>query len=106
MQGIISLLSFGSSDRGWAVICLSSAAMSKANGEHMLKSLREFNDWKNRSSEARFTPVGGESTRRMTGAAGEMGQYIEEVSLRAEKPVGPNIGLFQMHIKSCKLTCV
>ncbi|TQE14400.1 hypothetical protein C1H46_036582 [Malus baccata] len=57
MQGIISLLSFGSSDRGWAVISLGSAAMSKANGEHMLKSLREFKDWKNRSSEVGFTPA-------------------------------------------------
>ncbi|KAM0987433.1 hypothetical protein ACFX11_011637 [Malus domestica] len=82
MQGIISLLSFGSSDRGWAVICLSSAAMSKAIGEHMLKSLREFNDWKNRSSEAGFTPVRGESTRRMTGAAGEMGIMVNSTLLR------------------------
>ncbi|CAN6548840.1 unnamed protein product [Malus baccata var. baccata] len=57
MQGIISLLSFGSSDRGWAVISLGSAAMSKANGEHMLKSLREFNDWKNRLPEVGFTPA-------------------------------------------------
>lgn len=57
MQGIISMLSFGSSDRGWAVIGIPSANMSKANGEHMLKSLKEFNDWKIRASDVGFTPA-------------------------------------------------
>lgn len=57
MQGIISMLSFGSSDHGWAVIGTSSAEMSKANGEHMLRSLREFNAWKTRHSELGFTPA-------------------------------------------------
>ncbi|KAM1215192.1 hypothetical protein ACFX2I_011623 [Malus domestica] len=57
MQGIISMLSFGSSDRGWAVIALGSADMSKANGEHMLRSLREYNNWKIRPTEIGFTPA-------------------------------------------------
>ncbi|XP_048440667.1 protein SIEVE ELEMENT OCCLUSION A-like [Pyrus x bretschneideri] len=57
MQGIISMLSFGSSDRGWAVISQGSPVMSRANGEHMLKSLGAFKDWKNRSSEVGFIPA-------------------------------------------------
>ncbi|BFG16278.1 hypothetical protein CerSpe_025530 [Prunus speciosa] len=57
MQGIISMLSFGSSDRGWAVIGIPSANMSKANGEHMLKSLKEFDAWKIRASDVGFTPA-------------------------------------------------
>ncbi|XP_050373630.1 protein SIEVE ELEMENT OCCLUSION B-like [Argentina anserina] len=57
MQGIISMLSFGSSDHGWAVIGACSAEMSKANGEHMLRSLREFNAWKTRHIEIGFTPA-------------------------------------------------
>ncbi|PQP95737.1 protein SIEVE ELEMENT OCCLUSION A [Prunus yedoensis var. nudiflora] len=57
MQGIISMLSFGSSDRGWAVIGIPSANMSKANGEHMLKSLKEFEAWKIRASDVGFTPA-------------------------------------------------
>ncbi|KAL6188120.1 hypothetical protein ACLB2K_039514 [Fragaria x ananassa] len=55
MQGIISMLSFGSSDHGWAVIGTCSTEMSKANGELMLKSLREFNVWKTRHIEIGFT---------------------------------------------------
>ncbi|XP_061992457.1 protein SIEVE ELEMENT OCCLUSION B-like [Rosa rugosa] len=57
MQGIISMLTFGSSDHGWALIGTGSAEMSKANGEHMLRSLREFNAWKTRHSELGFTPA-------------------------------------------------
>ncbi|CAB4294865.1 unnamed protein product [Prunus armeniaca] len=57
MQGIISMLSFGSSDRGWAVIGIPSADMAKANGDHMLKSLKEFTDWKIRAADVGFTPA-------------------------------------------------
>ncbi|KAM0987590.1 hypothetical protein EV2_012085 [Malus domestica] len=57
MQGIISMLSFGSSDRGWAVIGAGSSDMSKANGEHMHRSLREFNLWNRRVSEIGFVPA-------------------------------------------------
>ncbi|KAM5568003.1 protein SIEVE ELEMENT OCCLUSION B-like [Rosa sericea] len=57
MQGIISMLTFGSSDHGWALIGTGSEEMSKANGEHMLRSLREFNAWKTRHSELGFTPA-------------------------------------------------
>ncbi|KAM1134756.1 hypothetical protein ACFX19_044549 [Malus domestica] len=57
MEGITSILNFGSSDRGWAVISLGSADMSTANGEHMLRSLRQYNDWKIRSPEVGFTPA-------------------------------------------------
>lgn len=57
MKGIISMLTFGSSDHGWALIGTGSAEMSKANGEHMLRSLREFNAWKTRHSELGFTPA-------------------------------------------------
>ncbi|XP_050372450.1 protein SIEVE ELEMENT OCCLUSION B-like [Argentina anserina] len=55
MQGIVSLLSFGSSDRGWAVIGVPSAEMSKANGDHMLKSMNDFKIWKPRHNEIGFT---------------------------------------------------
>ncbi|CAL8994110.1 unnamed protein product [Prunus brigantina] len=57
MQGIISMLSFGSSDRGWAVIGTGSAGMSKANGEHMFRSLNEFNLWNRRVNEIGFVPA-------------------------------------------------
>ncbi|XP_021818481.1 protein SIEVE ELEMENT OCCLUSION B-like [Prunus avium] len=57
MQGIISMLSFGSSDRGWAVIGTGTAGMSKANGEHMFRSLNEFNLWNRRVNEIGFVPA-------------------------------------------------
>ncbi|KAK9934530.1 hypothetical protein M0R45_021670 [Rubus argutus] len=57
MQGIVSLLSFGSSERGWALIGVPSADMSKANGEHMLRSMKEFQDWKARHNVVGFTPA-------------------------------------------------
>ncbi|KAM5568004.1 protein SIEVE ELEMENT OCCLUSION B [Rosa sericea] len=57
MQGIVSLLSFGSSDRGWALIGLPSSDMSKGNGDHMLKSMNDFKIWKIRHNEMGFTPA-------------------------------------------------
>ncbi|XP_050131106.1 protein SIEVE ELEMENT OCCLUSION B-like isoform X2 [Malus sylvestris] len=54
MQGIISMLSFGSSDRGWAVIGAGSSEMSKANGEHMHRSLSEYSLWNKRAAETGF----------------------------------------------------
>ncbi|PRQ40118.1 putative sieve element occlusion [Rosa chinensis] len=57
LKGIISLLSFGSTERGWAVIGTGSADMSKANGEHMLRSLREYTAWEKRRRELGFTPA-------------------------------------------------
>ncbi|KAL6193244.1 hypothetical protein ACLB2K_034328 [Fragaria x ananassa] len=57
MQGIVSLLSFGSTDRGWALIALPSSEMAKANGEHMSKSLNDFKIWKPKHDEVGFTPA-------------------------------------------------
>ncbi|KAL6186430.1 hypothetical protein ACLB2K_042550 [Fragaria x ananassa] len=57
MQGIVSLLSFGSTDRGWALIGLPSSEMAKANGEHMSKSLNDFKIWKPKHDEVGFTPA-------------------------------------------------
>ncbi|XP_050372121.1 protein SIEVE ELEMENT OCCLUSION B-like [Argentina anserina] len=56
LKGIISLLSFRSSERGWAVIGTGSS-MSKANGEHMLRSLREYAAWEIKRREIGFTPA-------------------------------------------------
>ncbi|KAL6190473.1 hypothetical protein ACLB2K_036870 [Fragaria x ananassa] len=57
LKGIISLLSFGSTERGWAVIGTGSADMSKANGEHMLRSLKEYAAWEMKRRELGFTPA-------------------------------------------------
>ena len=58
LKGIISLLSFGSTERGWAVIGTGTATdMSKANGEHMLRSLREYTSWEIKRRELGFTPA-------------------------------------------------
>ncbi|KAK9924122.1 hypothetical protein M0R45_032509 [Rubus argutus] len=57
MQGIVSMLSFGSSDSGWALIEKASGDMSNANGDHMLRSFNEYKDWKLRHNERGFTPA-------------------------------------------------
>lgn len=54
MQGIIAMLSYGSSEQGWAVISRGYGEMVKGNGEHMFKGLSEHGRWVSREKEIGF----------------------------------------------------
>lgn len=57
MQEIMTMLSFDGSDQGWAVISRGPAEMAKAKGETILKSLVEFEIWKDSVQEKGFLPA-------------------------------------------------
>ncbi|KAL5552736.1 hypothetical protein UlMin_040137 [Ulmus minor] len=57
MQGIIAMLSYGSSEQGWAVISRGFGEMVKGNGEHMFKGLNEHGRWVNREKQIGFLPA-------------------------------------------------
>ncbi|PON74662.1 Sieve element occlusion [Trema orientale] len=65
MQGIIAMLSYGSSEQGWAVISKGIGEMVKSNGEHMFKVLSEHGLWKPREIEIGFVPALGEYLKRV-----------------------------------------
>ncbi|KAF7143958.1 hypothetical protein RHSIM_Rhsim05G0211900 [Rhododendron simsii] len=54
VQEIMAMLSFDGSDQGWAVISHGSAEMAKANGDTILKSLTQFEQWKEQAGQAGF----------------------------------------------------
>ncbi|GLU03178.1 hypothetical protein SLE2022_203930 [Rubroshorea leprosula] len=54
MQEIMTMLSFDGSDQGWAVICHGSAEMTRAKGDTLVKSLNEFNQWKEAVNQKGF----------------------------------------------------
>ncbi|XP_062110489.1 protein SIEVE ELEMENT OCCLUSION B-like [Humulus lupulus] len=57
MQGIIAMLSYGSSSQGWAVISKGFEGMVKGNGEHMFRGLTEHGLWKTREAVIGFVPA-------------------------------------------------
>ena len=57
MQEIMTMLSFDGSDQGWALISRGPAGMAKAKGETILKSLDDFETWKNGVEEKGFLPA-------------------------------------------------
>ncbi|KAL5542623.1 hypothetical protein UlMin_010333 [Ulmus minor] len=57
MLGIIAMLSYGSSEQGWAVISRGFGEMVKGNGEHMFKGLNEHGRWVNREKQIGFVPA-------------------------------------------------
>ncbi|KAL5552733.1 hypothetical protein UlMin_040134 [Ulmus minor] len=65
MLGIIAMLSFGSSDQGWAVISRGFDHMVKGNGEHMFKGLNERTRWRPREQEIGFLPALDEYLRQL-----------------------------------------
>ncbi|KAM6589462.1 hypothetical protein CsatA_012067 [Cannabis sativa] len=69
LLGIIAMLSYGSSDQGWAVISKGVGEMVKSNGEHFLKVLAEHGRWKMREEVLGFVPA--------------MGEYLNQVHLEA-----------------------
>ncbi|GLU06114.1 hypothetical protein SLE2022_231720 [Rubroshorea leprosula] len=54
MQEIMTILSFDGSDQGWAMICRGSAEMMRAKGDTLVKSLNEFNQWKEAVNQKGF----------------------------------------------------
>ncbi|XP_024023960.1 protein SIEVE ELEMENT OCCLUSION B-like [Morus notabilis] len=65
MQGIIAMLSYGSSDQGFAVISRGFGQMAKGNGEHMFKGLAEHGRWRKRETEISFVPALDEYLRKI-----------------------------------------
>ncbi|XP_030496787.2 protein SIEVE ELEMENT OCCLUSION B [Cannabis sativa] len=57
MQGIIAILSYGSSSQGWAAISRGFEGMAKGNGEHMYRGLAEHDQWRTRELEVGFVPA-------------------------------------------------
>ncbi|KAL3577848.1 hypothetical protein D5086_019352 [Populus alba] len=57
MQEIMTMLSFDDSDQGWAVINRGPADMAKAKGGTILKSLTDFEIWKEGVQEKGFLPA-------------------------------------------------
>lgn len=54
MSEVVRMLSFDSSDQGWAVISRMSDEMAKANGDIILKSLEGYAEWKEHAVEKGF----------------------------------------------------
>lgn len=54
VQGIITMLSFDKTDQGWAVISRGSTEMAKAKGNTILKSLTQFEQWKQQAEQNGF----------------------------------------------------
>ena len=65
MQGIIAMLSYGSSGQGWAVVSRGYNEMVKGNGEHMFKVLTEHGRWIQRESQIGFLPALEEYLRKV-----------------------------------------
>ena len=65
MQGIIAMLSYGSSGQGFAVISRDYREMVKGNGEHMFKGLEEHGRWRTRETEIGFVPALDEYLRQI-----------------------------------------
>ncbi|KAL3751820.1 hypothetical protein ACJRO7_012626 [Eucalyptus globulus] len=58
MQEIMMMLSFDGSDHGWAVICRG-ADVAKAKGDVILKTLLDYDSWKDRIGQMGFLPALG-----------------------------------------------
>nr|DAD34397.1 TPA_asm: hypothetical protein HUJ06_005037 [Nelumbo nucifera] len=46
MHEIMNMLSFDSSDQGWAIISRGTAEMSRSKGDQIYSSISQYNDWK------------------------------------------------------------
>lgn len=58
MQEIVTMLSFDGSEQGWAVISRGSGAeTAKAKGETMIKSLEQYDQWKESVEPEGFIPA-------------------------------------------------
>ena len=65
MQGIIAMLSYGSSSQGFAVITRGYSEMVKGSGEHMFKGLAEHGRWRTRETEIGFVAALDEYLRQV-----------------------------------------
>ncbi|KAD5507696.1 hypothetical protein E3N88_15399 [Mikania micrantha] len=57
MKEVMTMMSFDGSDQGWALICLGSGDMARANAELSLASLTEYEDWEKDAQENGFVPA-------------------------------------------------
>lgn len=57
MQEIMTMLSYDSSDHGWAVISSGSAEVTKAKLEAMMDTLKDFSLWKDKAQEKGLVPA-------------------------------------------------
>lgn len=65
VQEIMTMLSFDGSDQGWAVISRGSAEMAKAKGDTILKSLTQFEQWKDRVGQEGFVAALNENLHEL-----------------------------------------
>ena len=57
MLEIMRILSFDSSDQGWAVMCRGTEKMAKGKGESFLKCLSEYDQWKDKAKDKGLLPA-------------------------------------------------
>ena len=57
MQEVMTMLSFDGSDQGWAILFRGSDEMARAKGDLALRSLLEFNEWREEAELNGFVPA-------------------------------------------------
>lgn len=56
-QEVLTMLTFDSSDPGWALFCIGSDDIAKAKGDTLLTSLNEFPQWEEEAKAKGFVPA-------------------------------------------------
>ncbi|PON74643.1 Sieve element occlusion [Trema orientale] len=65
MERVFEMLSYGSNQKGWALICRGLGEMVVGNGEHMFQVLLEHGRWLQREQEIGFVPALDEYLRKI-----------------------------------------